>query len=458
MQASLNYDGTNLTETLQDALTGATFTHIYTNVNIPALVGGDSAYVGFTAGTGSLTAVQNIQAWTVVSGPFLAVPTNVQAVAANGPQVQLTWNDNSTSVTSFVIDRATDSGFTQNLTSFSVPATSTGKLSYTDATVLANVTYWYRVRAVSGSSDSPESSAVSVLVPIASTLNFSGGFAGATGLRLNGSATIAGANLQLTDGGMREAGSVFSTSMVNVAAFSTAFTFQLSSAVADGFTFTIQGSSPTALGSSGGGLGFGPDNTTGPPGIADSVAVKFDLFSNQGEGPDSTGLFTDGAAPTDVGSINLSGSGINLHSGDIFSVAMTYDGTTLQTTITDTATNASASQAYAVNIPAVVGGSLAYVGFTGGTGVLSAVQDIQSWTFTSTAATPDPSTTYSAGKVTVAAFNTQFTLPSAVGGSSDIVFLIQETGRTTWGRAASTAGPPRALRFCSIFPEARVEA
>ena len=39
------------------------------------------------------------------------------------------------------------------------------------------------------------------------------------------------------------------------------------------------------------------------------MAVKFDLYSNQGEGNDSTGLFTDGAAPTNVGSINLSSTG-----------------------------------------------------------------------------------------------------------------------------------------------------
>ena len=33
---------------------------------------------------------------------------------------------------------------------------------------------------------------------------------------------------------------------------------------------------------------------------------------------------------------------------------------------TDTNTNASATQTYNVNIPAIVGGTTAYVGFTGG--------------------------------------------------------------------------------------------
>ena len=57
-------------------------------------------------------------------------------------------------------------------------------------------------------------------------------------------------------------------------------------------------------------------------GIPNSVAVKFDLFSNNGEGNDSTGLYTDGAAPTNAGSINLTSTGINLHSGDPFDVMM----------------------------------------------------------------------------------------------------------------------------------------
>src|SRR5271163_1565815 len=61
---------------------------------------------------------------------------------------------------------------------------------------------------------------------------------------------------------------------------------------------------------------------------------------------------------------------------------MNYDGSTLNVTITDTNTLATASQSYSVNIPAIVGSTSAYVGFTGGTGGLTSVQDVQSWTFT----------------------------------------------------------------------------
>src|SRR5262249_41114802 len=122
----------------------------------------------------------------------------------------------------------------------------------------------------------------------------------------------------------------------------------------------------------------------GGPGIPKSVAVKFDLYNNSGEGTDSTGEYTDGAAPTKP-AIDLSPTGINLHSGDVFQVVMSYDGTTLKVTITDTTTKASASQAYAVNIPQVIGSNTGYVGFTGGTGGLTAVQNILTWAYSPTA-------------------------------------------------------------------------
>src|SRR5262249_7946888 len=55
--------------------------------------------------------------------------------------------------------------------------------------------------------------------------------------------------------------------------------------------------------------------------------------------------------------------------------------TTLTETVTDLTTGATKTFAYTVDIPAQVGGPTAYVGFTGGTGGLNAIQDIQTWTF-----------------------------------------------------------------------------
>lgn len=215
----------------------------------------------------------------------------------------------------------------------------------------------------------------------APSVSFPGGFAGATGLTLNGSASLAASELLLTDGGGSEAGSVFFTNPVNITNFATHFTFQLtpgSNPMADGFTFTVQGVDPTALGGLGGGLGYGADTPGGPTGIGHSVAIKFDLYNNAGEGTDSTGLYVNGASPT-FPATDLSSTGIDLHSGHAFHVAITSNGSTVVVKIVDATTAATVTETYNVNVPATVGSSMGYVGFTGGTGGLTAVQAIKTW-------------------------------------------------------------------------------
>jgi hypothetical protein len=193
------------------------------------------------------------------------------------------------------------------------------------------------------------------------------------GLRLNGSAKWKGPVLQLTDGGNNEAASAFTSTKVDVAKFNAKFSFQLVNPNADGFAFVIQGVGATALGTAGGGLGYA--------GINNSVAVKFDLYNNNGEGINSTGLFVNGANSY-TPSTDLTGSGIDLHSGHVFNVTMTYDGATLNVTITDATTKASATQSYTIDIVSTVGGDAAWVGFTAGTGGATATQNILSWSYT----------------------------------------------------------------------------
>src|ERR1700730_1163615 len=53
--------------TAPDATTNGTFSHSWP-VNIPGTVGGNTAYLGFTGGTGGSTAIQAIQTWTFSSG------------------------------------------------------------------------------------------------------------------------------------------------------------------------------------------------------------------------------------------------------------------------------------------------------------------------------------------------------------------------------------------------------
>jgi hypothetical protein len=178
---------------------------------------------------------------------------------------------------------------------------------------------------------------------------------------------------------------------VEVNNFTTTFTLSMHDGTtprADGLTFVIQGNSPQALGAFAGAIGYG--NFAGEPGIPNSIAITFDNTNNFGEGSDTTGLFVNGdtpgipANPADT-IVDLSGSGIDLQSSDVFKVTLAYDGTTLTETITDTVTGAMFTHSYTVNIPAFVGGNLGYVGFTGGNGFLTEKGDIQTWTYQFTA-------------------------------------------------------------------------
>jgi len=199
---------------------------------------------------------------------------------------------------------------------------------------------------------------------------------------LNGKGALNGTRLRVTDGGGTEASSAWYSTPVNIQQFTTNFSFQITGGTnptADGFAFVIQGGPSTALGPAGGGLGYGPGAVGGTGGLANSIAVKFDLYSNNGEGPDSTGLYVNGASPT-TPFVDMRSSGVNLHTTDVFNVQISYNGTNLTMQITDTTTNATCTQTWPINIATTVGGNTAYVGFTGGTGGNTAIQEIIGWT------------------------------------------------------------------------------
>ncbi len=284
MLARVSYDGQKLNLTLTDTASLATWSHAFP-LDLSTAAGGSAPlYPGFTAGTGSENAIQDILSWSYISGP--------PSPLAPTP---------------------------------SVPASP----AFPDGI-------------------SPQ------------------------GIRLNGSATIAGGVLSLTDGKTYEAGSAFYRKRVPINAFTTDFNFSIKNAAADGFTLTIQNNNPNALGGRGLDLGYG--------GIPKSVALKLDIFSNAGEGQDSTGVYLNGATPT-VPSVSFFGSGIALQNEYVYLAHLVYDGTTLNVTFSDPITGAVWSHAFPVDIPAAVGGPTAYIGFTAGTGRLASTPQISQWTF-----------------------------------------------------------------------------
>jgi hypothetical protein len=233
------------------------------------------------------------------------------------------------------------------------------------------------IAVIPGVGTSAPASAAYTVTPVTTptTVNLTNFSAGS--LLLSGSAT-AGTQLMLTSGLVNQTGAAYYPVKLPTQAFTTSFTFQIQTPSADGMMFVIQNAGPAAIGAGGGGLGFS--------GMAASLGVKFDIFSNSGETANSTGLYLGGFSPT-VPSQDLTPTGIDLHSGHTMKAALTYDGTTLTMVLTDQVTGGSATFNWTVNIPATVGGTTAYFGFTAATGGLTSSVAITGWNY-STSTTP----------------------------------------------------------------------
>jgi hypothetical protein len=115
--------------------------------------------------------------------------------------------------------------------------------------------------------------------------------------------------------------------------------------------------------------------------------VKFNFYNYNGEGSDSTGIYTNGQPPI-LPTVDITPSGIQLGSGDSIEAQVTYTGLTLTLKLLDLVTNKTFTMSQAINIPQIVGANTAYVGFTGGTGGLSSSQKLISWTYTTQAVHP----------------------------------------------------------------------
>jgi hypothetical protein len=320
------------------------------------------------------------------------------------------------------------------------PGAGTTKI-YSAPLAVSQTTTIKALATATGLSNSPVATALYTVGP-----SFAVGFATApSSMTFNGSTGLDDTRLQLTDGGQNEAGSAFFNVAQNIQSFTTDFAFQLSNPVGDGITFTIQNAGPTALGPNGGGLGYGPAAPGGTGGIPTSVAIKFDLFSNQGEGPNSTGLYTNGASPT-IPAIDLTPSGINLHSGSTISAHIVYDGTNLTMTLTDT-TNDTFTQTWPINIPQTIGSNTAYIGFTGGTGGNTSSQKIETWSFSSNAIAAPTNQDFS-----LTAQTASLTVNAGAQGTSTITVAPTTSSFTNPVALTCAVAGTGTLPTCSLSP------
>ena len=199
------------------------------------------------------------------------------------------------------------------------------------------------------------------------------GFTPHTGLELNHGATVSGPLLQLTHGLLNEDTSAFTTKRIAHNTFATAFAFRFLNATgnsADGLSFVLQTVSPAAFGGGGSGLGYA--------GLPSSMALKFDIHNDAGEGSNSVGLYFDGAVPT-IPSLSLAPSGINLHSGHIMLAYVTYDSVFLTLDLVDVVTGNHLTHNFHLPPTSPFTSPSAYVGFTASTSALTSNAQVIAW-------------------------------------------------------------------------------
>ncbi len=377
--ATLVYDGSLLTMTLLDTVTNAQFRTSWP-INIPAVVGGNNAWIGFTAGE-IPTDVISVQSWSFWQGynPRLSTPT-FSVAPGSYPAAQ-------------TVTIGAPSGATIYYTTNGQQPTTSSAIYTAPITVNSNEIV-QAVAVQSGHTDSLVATANYQIAPSGTPLiNFPSGFVNSSGLiTLAGSTTMNGNAIRLTDTNPRgwEVGAAWYDAPVGVTSFTTNFTLLLTSGTEQGMTFCIQNQNPTSTDSTsqyvsggpyalGNQSGFGYSGTTGTggqnAGLNTSVAVVFDLADGN-----LTGLYTNGANPYGS-SIDMTSAGINLQSGHPLNVALSYNGTSLAMTVTDSVTKAVFSHSWTIDIPTTVAGNTAYVGFTGSTYWWWANQDIESWTY-----------------------------------------------------------------------------
>jgi hypothetical protein len=209
-------------------------------------------------------------------------------------------------------------------------------------------------------------------------------FSSTTGLTISGNAAVVttsdGRVMRVVPALVGQAGSVFSTATINAATFSTFFQvrFTQPGCSADGLVFVVQPIS-ASIGGSGGGEGY--------LGISPSVGVEFDIFQNAPFDPNNShiGILKNGDIATYLGPGPATTS-TPLSNGDLWSVWIDYDGTTLSVRVSDGSAvrPASAIVSAPINIVATIGQATAFVGFTAGTGACFSNHDLIQWQYNDT--------------------------------------------------------------------------
>jgi len=102
---------------------------------------------------------------TIVANPNAVVAPTAFSATAVGTNVNLTWADNASNETAYIVERSTSSAFT-NVTAFNLGANT---ISMSDAGLAADTTYYYRVKAANATDASGYAFSNAATIPLAVT-------------------------------------------------------------------------------------------------------------------------------------------------------------------------------------------------------------------------------------------------------------------------------------------------
>lgn len=226
----------------------------------------------------------------------------------------------------------------------------------------------YQVLVTNGQGTTPSTLDVVVVTNVATTaapFNAAG-----TGWSLQGAPPMTANRLELTSGAGNTIRSAFLLDKQSIVSFNASFVYQTASGAggADGATFCIQNApaGAAAIGGGGGALGYGT--------ITPSVALALNIYD-----PNTRGirLLTNGTVTTPfipIAPVLIGGN------ANPVAINVTYSGGILTANFRDTVTAATFTTNITVDIPAIVGSSTAFVGFTGADGGVASTQVISNFT------------------------------------------------------------------------------
>lgn len=124
---------------------------------------GDTLTPGFPTLT-TQSADSNIVSMSTPAPTIPAAPTVLTGTVQAGPQILLSWTDNATNETGFIIERKLNNGAFTLLTTMNAN-NLTGKVSFLDKNVSPGNTYAYRVAAINSAGTSAYTNTVTLILP-----------------------------------------------------------------------------------------------------------------------------------------------------------------------------------------------------------------------------------------------------------------------------------------------------